>query len=247
VPLVPGKPGGAQHNEAAVVQPQLGAEGGLAAVSRPGVQIHGVEDDLDAVGAPAVGDELLLPLVAHGDHLILPPVHDAVGEAGHEVVGQDKMVGIDHADFFIVLLGQQGGVVLPQIVAVNQVDVPLGAELRQFTGGLFVEAAAHLHPAAGHAHGLQPLHQQPALVVGKEGLYQPIGGEILHQGLHVPLGARLACKIQQIEYLQHEEYPLYPKSKRGAMPRAFHFTGKPPGNQPAFRPQPQKIRPPQSR
>ena len=98
---------------------------------------------------------------------------------------------------------------LPQVVAVDQVDVPLLAQGGQLPGGLLVKPAAHLHPAAGHPHGLQPLHQQAALVVGEKGLHQPVGGEILHQGLHIPLRARLAGEIEQIEHLHHRRNPLY--------------------------------------
>ena len=208
MPLVLGKTGGAEHHKPVLRDAQLLPQGGLRPVPGPCRRVHRVEDHLDPIPGPAVGDELFLSLVTHGDHLILPLVHPAVGQAGQGIVGQHEVVGVYHPDVGVVLLGQQGGVVLPQVVAVDQVDLPLPAQLGQLFGRLEVKAAAHLHPATGHAHLLQTLHQEPALVVGEIGLHPGVV-QIADQRLYIPLGAGLPGKVEQIEDLHHKKDPPF--------------------------------------
>ena len=144
------------------------------------------------------------------------------------------MIGVHHPDMRIVFLGQQGGVVLPQVMAVDQIDPPLGTQGRQVAGRLVVEAAAHLHTPAGYAHLLQPLHQQAALMIGKKGLDQSVGREIVHRSLHIPLRPRLPGEVEQIEHLRHRRIPPFSHSRRGLPIRVSHSTGNRRGNQPAF-------------
>ena len=99
---------------------------------------------------------------------------------------------------------------------------------------LVVEAAAHLHTPAGYAHLLQPLHQQAALMIGKKGLDQSVGREIVHQSLHIPLRPRLPGEVEQIEHLRHRRIPPFSHSRRGLPIRVSHSTGNRRGNQPAF-------------
>ena len=195
VALVVGEPGGAEHHEAVRRDAQLLPHGGRAPLPRPDLRIHGVENDLDVSAAPAIGDEPLPAPVAHGDHLVLPLVQQAVGQTGDGVVGQDEVVGVDHPDLLIVTFRQHGDVVFPQVVAVDEVDVPLLAQLGQRLGGLPVEPAGHGELAGGDPHGLQPLHQEPALIVGEERLHPAVGGEVGDQGLHIPLGPGLSSEV----------------------------------------------------
>ena len=117
------------------------------------------------------------------------------------------MVGVDHSDLLVIAFRQHGDIILPQVVAVDQVDVPLLTQLGQGLGRLAVKTAGHGQLPGGHSQRLQPLHQQSTLVVGEEGLNPAVGREIFHQGLHIPLGARLAGVVQKIEYI-HGFSPL---------------------------------------
>ena len=112
------------------------------------------------------------------------------------------MVGVDHPDAGIVLFCQQSGVMLSEVVTVDQVDVPLLTEVGQLSGSLEVEAAPHLYPAAGNAHGFQTLYQQTAFVVSKIGLHTGMV-QIADQRFHIPLRAGLSGIVQQIEDLHH--------------------------------------------
>ena len=161
---------------------------------------------MDAVAAPAVLNELALAQVAHGDHLVLTPIHPPVGQAGDGIVGEDEVVGIHHPDMPVVLLGQQGGIVLPEVVAVDHVDVPLLTEPGQGPGGLEVKPAGHLDLAAGHVGLLHPLHQEPRLVIGEAGV-DLRAVQVLHQRLHVTLGPRLSGVVEKVEDVQHRELP----------------------------------------
>ena len=125
--LILGKPGTAEHNKAVLRDPQLRTKGGTTPVPRPSLHIYSVENDLDVVSIPPVYHQLILTLVAHGDHLVLTLVQHPVGQAGHRVVGDHKMIGIDHTDLLVVVFRQHGDIILPKIVAVNEVDIPLPA------------------------------------------------------------------------------------------------------------------------
>ena len=105
------------------------------------------------------------------------------------------MVGVDHPDVMVVLLCQQGGVMLPQVVAVDKVDAPLLAEGGQLPGGPEIKAAAHLHPAAGDAQRLQPLHQQTAFVISEIRLHTGVV-QVADQRFHIPLRTCFSGMIQ---------------------------------------------------
>ncbi len=228
MPLVIGKPGGTEHDKPILGDPQFRTHGGIAPAAYPGLRVNRVEDH--------IGDKLFLSPVAHRDHLVLLLIQHPVGKPGHGVIGNNEMVGINHPDLLIITLRQHGNIVFPQIVAVDEVDIPLLTELAQSLGRLPVKAVIHGKLPGGDPHGLQPLHQESALIVGKIGLYPSVGGEIFHQGLHIPLGPRLAGIVEQIQH-----FHLPPPPLEFLLP---YSTGKRRKNQPAFRCQAQKRQPP---
>ena len=146
------------------------------------------------------------------------------------------MVGIDHSYLLIIAFRQHGDIILPQVMTMDKVDVPLLTKLCQSLGRLAVKAVIHGYLPGGHSHSLQPFHQKPALVVGKVGLHPSVGGEVLYQGLHIPLSPRLTGIVEQIQHFHHPPLPF-----RFIL---FYFTGKRQKNQPAFRREPQKRRAP---
>ena len=93
VALVIGKAGGAEHHEAVGRDAQLLPQGGFLPAARPYGGVHGVEDDVDALTGPAVGDELLLALNADGlAYLFAVPESDQRGDAEHAEALSDVRV-----------------------------------------------------------------------------------------------------------------------------------------------------------
>ena len=107
------------------------------------------------------------------------------------------MIGIDHPQTGHLALGLEGDVVLPQVVGVDDVDLPVPAQGGQ---GLYrspVKGAGHGQRMDRQAAGLGPLGQGAGLVAGQLCL-DPLPLHGLEEGADVLFRPPLPGVVEQV-------------------------------------------------
>jgi len=132
------------------------------------------------------------------------------------------VVGVDHPDLGIKEPGQQGNIILPEIMGVNQINVIFLAKLTELEGCGQVKGVLHGYSEGFNPLGLQSLSEQAVFIIGKKGV-DFSRTQFLNQCLDISFGSGFSGVIQQVEYV-HSSSPGYlPIIILNQIPELIHY------------------------